>query len=424
MSKHDINASKGYYFILDNYGLSVSEMFPIIYRVRKVGLEDCVDNLLGLMINHETTNKQKDCYSSLLFNLVRSCAKGYDAIFHSGNKNKYFQLHTISGFRHRSNIYYSGAKKFVEWMVKQGYVQHIKGKKDLHTGFLVFTDKFKKEVTENTMPIIKPRWDVVKLKSHFSNDTISFANTPEIKELKEFIEKYNDFMDRWEVHLNGKPLPSDIYRLFIDSFSRYGRFHGDYQTIPQADRRDITFDHHPTVELDIESCHLTILYSSVGIDASRIGVDLYCPDEIDFCVRPVEEEYSNCSLTRKDVKEFMMRMINCETRLQAVQALTSLEQLNCKFGKKHDYYNRVIDALIEEHEPIKHLFFRGLSMELMYDESEMMLEVLKGCVSEQLPVLPIHDSIICLEDNKQQVSNLMRDVFFLRWGVHCKIREK
>lgn len=406
----------------------VGKVYPVIFRHKKVGHKDLVENLLGYLVNHNVKQKEVDCYRSLLYNLIYSYGyKGYEGVLFSQNKNNYKKFHVINGVKHKSKIYYQGAVNFLEKMKSLGYLTSAPGGSiglyGYKPGYVLFTDKFKREVGEYDLVEIVPEKNLVRMRNRKTGEYMIFKETDEVIEMIKLTREYNRMMEQWNVELNGVPINSDIYRLFLDSMDYYARWHGEFQTIPSEQRQDITFDLNPTREIDFQASHITIMYAMKSLQITES--DPYDPQKVMENLDLDEVDLNGCSLTRKDLKTFVMMMINCKSHTSAIKALANEESLSYKYGKGHTFYSNILLALEMIHHEISDLFYvPGFSMTLMKQESEVMAEILRKCVENDLPVLPIHDSVVCMEEHVKEVNQIMLDSFFERWNVHCTTKIK
>ena len=101
---------------------------------------------------------------------------------------------------------------------------------------------------------------------------ISYTDTPDVEAQRKVLEKYNAFMAEQDVQI---PTPfgfmRDVFmtrRTFTDeSWQLGGRlFGGGFQQLSKEERKRITINGEPVVELDIKSCHATMAFAHVGID--------------------------------------------------------------------------------------------------------------------------------------------------------------
>lgn len=79
--------------------------------------------------------------------------------------------------------------------------------------------------------------------------------------------------------------------------------------------------------------------------------------------------------------------------------------------------HNVVDAIARHHAPIQHLFGTGLAFPIMYQESQVLLAVLKRLRGVGVVALPIHDCVLVRRDRAEETKAIMEEVFFSVTGV-------
>jgi len=70
-----------------------------------------------------------------------------------------------------------------------------------------------------------------------------------------------------------------------------------------------------------------------------------------------------------------------------------------------------IEAVLERHNLIKHHFFSGIGLRLMFYDSQIANNVMLRAIDEyRTVVLPIHDSFVCIEEFKDLLQDLKIDL--------------
>jgi hypothetical protein len=167
-----------------------------------------------------------------------------------------------------------------------------------------------------------------------------------------------------------------LRRIFNDTWTAGGRVYGGFwQNMRKAERRRLTIDGEPTVELDYARLHPTLLYARAGM---RLTFDPYLPAGFDPRLRPAG-------------KATFGRLLNSDGPVDVAR----IRRPN---GMPPDIpveeYRRFAAALIRIHEPIASAFGTSASLALQFADSEMLLRVLDRMNRLGAAVLPIHDSVI------------------------------
>lgn len=85
-------------------------------------------------------------------------------------------------------------------------------------------------------------------------------------------------------------------------------------------------------------------------------------------------------------------------------------------------YERALSAIEEHHCAISGFFFKGIGMELMFLESEIMVDVLLRCRDQGLVALPIHDAVMTPTSKTHLVKAIMETTFLEKTGVEADVR--
>ena len=265
-------------------------------------------------------------------------------------------------------------------------------------------------------------------------------DTPLVREMRKNLKVINDVMDKAEITLdiseeelkvlNARMLDEldpykqaidfsrkHVYRVFLDRrLDRGGRFFGPwYQNIPKEYRPRIMINGAPTLELDYSSLHPYLLYFIAKKKPPKDG--LYNLDG-----------YSND--TRKFRKALFLRMINCESRLEAKGAVRrdAFEKnklvVPAQFGKLQDKdLDPLIDAYLKKHKQLEDYIFKvkGIGNVLQYIDSQIAEHILLYFAKQGIPVLPIHDSFRVDARLYQKLEEIMRQVISQNFGSYIPI---
>lgn len=196
------------------------------------------------------------------------------------------------------------------------------------------------------------------------------------------------------------PVLKRVYNL--SSFSYGGRFYStglfNYQGLGKEERSNILINDKPTVEVDYKSIHPNILYSMIG---EQLDKDPYFIDGID----------------RGIVKALFLILVNSKNELMVKRAVKE------KLGYTHKITQDIIDKILENNREIKDLFFNdniGLRLQNLDSKiaEEVMLKFIKKCGR---PILPIHDSFIVVESDKDLLTDIMIEVYRDTTGFYIEL---
>ena len=215
-------------------------------------------------------------------------------------------------------------------------------------------------------------------------------------------------------------------RIFNNTnFGHGGRHYLPLQNLKKDERKTLLINGQPTMEPDFRALHPTMLYHQLDLHPPADCYRLFDGDGRDEMLRPV-------------VKLLLLMMINCEDqvnpqkgkvlsgRTRAMLAFHSKWARKVK-AKPETYrpfkeiskdvgltLEEIIDRIMKVHAPIANSFFSGAGLRLQYLDSEIMRLILNQCVREKIPVIPIHDSVVCPKASEEDVTLIMQTAYLNR----------
>lgn len=222
----------------------------------------------------------------------------------------------------------------------------------------------------------------------FKGKTLDLPSTPEVATLSGRVRRLNDFISGVEIGGGGR------HRQFFRGFdlgdrpdfawNKGGRLYSDgganYQQMPQAERLHMTLNGEAVVEIDVKASFLTILHGLTGTPLD-MGEDAYA---FAGATREVAKGWLTASLgSGKPIAKWPTEM-----------AADFLRDHGETLGQRHKV--REIQAAMNLRFPLlRNLASLGLGWaELMYIESEAMIGAMEVLMSNGIPSLPVHDSLI------------------------------
>lgn len=245
------------------------------------------------------------------------------------------------------------------------------------------------------------------------------------------VERYYKTWLNHAATLDGFYILPWIRRLFNHSMELGGRFYGYYQQIPSSDRKRILIDGQRTVELDYKSVHIALLYALEGLP---VNTDPYVID--------------GHADKRSTFKAICLRLVNSDDLNSFKANITrsgnvSVQQDYDTYTKKRQHYERqralklkatppikpksiskgfikgipvgavgddLLSLVLERHKPIAHHFgTKNIGLRLQRLDSELIARAL-GKI-EDIPCLPVHDSIRCKVSDIRRVHEAMTSAF-------------
>jgi len=254
------------------------------------------------------------------------------------------------------------------------------------------------------------------------------------------------FNEYWEYHvvtLDGKNVVPIVKRVFNGTLDMGGRFYGGFQQLPSKDRSRLIIDDLKTCEIDYSAIHLAILYAWAGHQVQYGTV------------------YEMGDYDRDTVKAITLRALNISDLSDLKKAITisanpkNVVKYNAYKNKRaiHDFQrskglastapfkakwidtfiegipsstiaNDLVDAFLEKHSAIKdYIGSPKVGVRLQAVDSEIMALVLDTLRLENIPALPIHDSVRIQKIHRLKARSVMVESFNEITGFKAQIRD-
>ena len=203
-------------------------------------------------------------------------------------------------------------------------------------------------------------------------------------------------------------------RKFTDeSWQLRGRlFGGSFQQLSKEERKRITINGEPVVELDIKSCHATMAFAHVGID-------WYEQSDQELYSRKEEKDWP-----RDVVKMAFNIRMNAPRRSSAIFALNE-QQRKTEFlfdngmssftGWSFDLVSSKQDAYPE----LEDVFYAELGNHFMNKEGNICMALADWAIRKPVPVLTIHDNFICPTSTVHKLDKVIGVHFGEMFGGRC-----
>jgi hypothetical protein len=212
----------------------------------------------------------------------------------------------------------------------------------------------------------------------------------EIPLFDDFIGQINNLNRKHEFVIGPEVLNVELqrFRSSGDDMRIYSK-HG-FQRIPKNLRKNITIDEEEIVEIDINSCHLSIL-------GKRLSASGRPPEVTNF-------DFDDYRFSRDRVKRVFYIFLNAETPKIACKSICKRFKLQPKEVK--DLMTFVLEYFNEYSE----FLFKGIWKGLQIEEALICDHILRGCVLRSIPIMPIFDSFLVQKKNARFVCNLLDEM--------------
>ena len=252
------------------------------------------------------------------------------------------------------------------------------------------------------------------------------------------------FNEHWQHHvvtLDGKDVVPYVKRVFNNTLEYGGRFYGGFQQLPSNDRSRLLIDDLKTCEIDYSSIHLAILYAWEGIQ-----IKYKLAYTLEGYAWPTDMTEDEC---RKITKMITLRALNIKSLSALKRAISTSASpknkikykaykdarivyelrrskgLAAKAPKKALWIdtfiegipsaikaNDIVAAFLEKHRAIKaHIGSPKVGVRLQAVDSEIMALVLRRLRLENIPALPIHDSVRIQKIHRLKARSIMMEAF-------------
>jgi hypothetical protein len=245
--------------------------------------------------------------------------------------------------------------------------------------------------------------------SREARERIHFAETVETELLRHQVRRLNEHFATVQLdQLQGSEEPIDlsrriVNRAFLDGrFDRGGRLGGAafWLTLEKDRRRNhLLIDGEPIAEVDLTAAHPAIAY---GLEGLVMEHDPYCPPEL-------------ADIPRETLK--LASMVFLWDRYKPRSGRFP--------GKIYEglpegvTYGQVYEALLRHNQPIADYLGNAepRGAELMWHESEIIIDATVRCFDAGISALPIHDALVVPVSKAEKAQRLLSEAFEARLGV-------
>ena len=294
--------------------------------------------------------------------------------------------------------------------------------------FDLFDDPNMPLIKLNSFEVDNVTGEPIKAKGKKVTKPVEFDLTlPHVVQMTEVLRDYNDLLSKTHISLanvdkpyiirtNSKGETQNIKITHTNKtvrrvFSRkdwecYGRFTGGFwQAVGDKDtdetpyRRHIRINDEPTVELDYSSLHPNILTVEAGLEPI---------DDVYTLGYQVDDKFDQTQ-QRLILKGLMLTMLNAASNKAAYDAFKYNQPTGHPFKKlKKTQFNKYVEAIINKHPHLEDSLSTDQGIRLMFIDSQIIEWIIKETTQQDIPILTVHDSVICKETDEICVRDLMK----------------
>lgn len=322
-----------------------------------------------------------------------------------------------TGSEHYQNSSYSRsiAERTRDALIQKGYLtkqqDHKRGSCTIYNATTIpdiNTLEFKKTSRSSALKIRQPTQHGNGRKKKGKLIPLSKFNQSIINPLIAEMEQINEMMERHPLISPEGTTWTDCYRQFNDGdptgsqwINRGGRIYGGWQSKTESERLQFTIGGDDICEVDIKACFLFIAnqHAAQPIHLPDDPYQLINFVKSNYDLRPLAKLLTSAVLCKEgDIKKFPKgRKKPNENSTQSLRDQFNLE----KSAKCSNYVQDILKAF-----PIlKTTDLNGL--ELMYQESDIVVRSMLSLISKNVPTYPVHDCLLCrLEDEEEVISTI------------------
>ena len=164
-------------------------------------------------------------------------------------------------------------------------------------------------------------------------------------------------------------------------------------------RKCIRIKGEPIVTLDYSQMNPRLLYAKADLT----------PPEGDLYAIP------GWSHWRAGLKKVFSTMLNVDKPLARFPLET--KELFHNKAKIKD----IVNAIVEFHRPVSHYFFTHVGLELMFRESQILVDILLKLQEMDIVALPIHDAVVVAQSDADKAHTVMVETFERHTGIAGKV---
>ena len=254
---------------------------------------------------------------------------------------------------------------------------------------------------------------------------------------------FNEYWQHRIVTLDGKDVVPYVKRVFNGTLEHGGRFYGGFQQLPSNVRARLIIDDLKTCEIDYSSIHMAILYAWEGIQV-QYGTVYEMEGYDRDVVKAVTLRALNIN-NLADLKRAISTSASPQNKIKyraykdarAVYEFERSKGFTSKAPKKALWIDTFIEgipsdtiaddllnAFLEKHSAVKaHIGSPKVGVRLQAVDSEIMALILHRLQLENIPALPIHDSVRIPKIHRLKARSVMMECFKEITGFNGEIRD-
>jgi uncharacterized protein YlaI len=440
------------YYSIKGYVLEVDTQ-----PYKEIQFQESVTKLMDIFVQYSkdylgmkrlSESKYKEVVQWFCYHLCRCQQQTKIAIKYSRDEN-FIKVNKI----YCPDFSYSIAIRLVDMLVHKGYCLSFIGNNIFETNImstLIINPKLLIDLDITSVDIVcnEPKNTFVEIRkdktpidpSEYKEDWLD-----ELDIVDQIMQNYVTKINGCDLWIGGYKIPYlHFKRIYKDNIETCGRVFDDgtVQGKSKQVRSLITIDGESTVSLDLKSLHPRQLYLKEGIELEAT-FDPYPNVDVKLDTKLLNKfkkfyDIPSYNPIRNICKVMLLALINADSEASALSACfemvskdwakagTSKEQRMRFVGLKKGYSLKdIMEQIKLKNAPIEKYFCTGYGNKLQKMDSDIIVRCLNILTALDIPVIPIHDALICKQSDKVVVKRIIEDSYEFVMGskINCIVEE-
>jgi hypothetical protein len=250
-------------------------------------------------------------------------------------------------------------------------------------------------------------------------DLVEYKDSERTRLLRAEMQALNDYLERADIEFmddGAEPKVDATKRTLIRSFTllhhthnhtfdKGGRlFRGFWMNLGKSRRANLRIQGEPVAVLDFDNMYVRLAYAKVGHKAP-VAEDLY---DLTGFLDGYEPKL------RKTIKKICSSFLFGAKGTRPIEGTKELLPEGMKVSA-------IKQAFQKKHPALKKLLGTYVGYGLMYQESELLIEVLKRLQELDVVALPLHDAVMVAQTKAPIAKKIMTEVAYLRVGQEMPV---
>ena len=409
-----------YYYTNSNYRRKLSDEIDYIYKLYR--------EYYKIRVSDEKSLKYT--IGNLLFNVSRLVMNNQDTLVFTKERKFFDEGIKVNGKQCKIKLSYTFFNKLIGVLKDEGMVDVVLGGDFIYHEHIDSNGEIKKIATgkrtvskmvvnEKLLTLLQDKTikysmeNIMILRDEDKNDLQYDPTQLQLQQIH-FLKGYNEHLSDFKFYdKNGKLIAEPfLRRIFNTSFEMGGRYYtqmGVIQTMAPEDRLKITVDGRKCCEVDAVALHPSILATRAGVNVDYDPYDFEVPAEIDYkAIEKYKIKYGRNQYdpVRNLNKIAVLLAFNNKTRGAALQSISRKLRDDANLPEKDRIYfginfldiNQLYANMANRNLAISESFGSNAGAFLQWLDSAWMERVLGYMIQQNIPAIPVHDSIVCPED--------------------------